>query len=100
MADDRVQGFGGNDRALRLLVDVGEQRADFVGGQKQAVALVIVAMDRHADTVHQASRGDHHLSVVLGETVVSDDAGDHTQQKSRRENHRAMLTTIWMWTQL
>ena len=45
VADDRVQRLGGDDRALGLLVDPGQQRADLARGEKQAVALVILTVD-------------------------------------------------------
>ena len=38
VADDRVQRLGDDDRALGLLVGAGQQRAELVGGQEQAVS--------------------------------------------------------------
>ena len=74
VADDRVQRLGDDHRPLGLVVDVGQQRSELVGGQEQAVALVVLAVDRHPDAVEQAAGRDHDLGVALAHPVVGDDA--------------------------
>ena len=53
--------------------------------QEQAVALVVLAMDRHPDAVQQAGCRDHDLGVALAHRVVGDDARDDAaaEQQSR-----------------
>ena len=70
-----------DDRPLGLLVGAGQQRPELVGGQEQAVALVVVAVDRHADAVEQAAGGDHDLGVALAHPVV----GDHARRDAAAE---------------
>lgn len=85
MADDRVQDLGDDDRPLWLLVCAGQQRSELVGGQEQAVALVVVAVDRHADAVHQTARRHHDLGVPFAHRVIGDDArGDPTAKQQPR----------------
>ncbi len=69
VADDRVQRLGHDHRALGLLVDVPEQGGQPLGGQEQAVGLVVGAVDRHAGVVEEAGGGDHHLGVVVAHQV-------------------------------
>ena len=77
VADDRVQRLGDDDRPLGLLVGAGQQLAELVGGQEQAVALVVLAVDRHAHAVQQAGGGDHHLGVALAQPEVGGHARHH-----------------------
>src|SRR5437016_11611942 len=44
--DDRVHRLGDDDGPLRFLVDAVEQSAELVGGEEQAVGLVVGAMHR------------------------------------------------------
>jgi hypothetical protein len=75
VTDDRVQGLGGDDRTLGLLVDVMEEARQLVGTQEQAVALVILTMDRHAHAMEETGGRHDHLRVSLAEGVVGDDVG-------------------------
>ncbi len=84
-----MQRLGGDDRPLGLLVDVRQQRRKLVGGQEQAVALVVLAMDRHPDAVQQARGRDHHLGVALAHPVVGDDARDHAAAKQQSREAQA-----------
>ena len=70
VADDRVQDLRRDDRPLRLVVDIGEQLVEMVGGEEQAVRLVVDAVDRHPEVVQQAAAGDHHLGVRGLERIV------------------------------
>ena len=54
-----------------------EQLAQLALGQKQAVGLVIGAVDRHADVVEQRSRRDDDLRVALAHRVVADHRRPH-----------------------
>ena len=88
VTDDRVQRLGRDDRPLGLLVDVRQQRAELVGGEEQAVALVVIAVDRHPDAVQEAGPRDHHLGVALAHPVVGDDARDTPRRNSSRARRR------------
>jgi hypothetical protein len=68
--DDRVQHLRGDDRALGLLVDVGQEAVEVIGGEEEAERLVVDAVDRHAEVVEQAGPGDHDLGVVGAQPVV------------------------------
>jgi hypothetical protein len=72
VGDDGVQRLRGDDRALGLLVDIRQQLRQGVGGQEEAVLLVVGAVDRHAGVVQKAGAGDHHLGVVRAHGVVAD----------------------------
>ena len=51
--------------------------------EEQAVALVVLAMDRHPDAVQQAGGRDHDLGVALAHPVIGDDARDHAAAKQQ-----------------
>src|SRR3954471_21431350 len=70
VGDDRLEHLGLDDGLLRLLVETVEQPRQLVGGQEQAHLLVVVAMDRHAQTVRQAAEHDDHLGILLAHAVV------------------------------
>jgi hypothetical protein len=70
MADDRVQRLGDHHRQLGILVDAVEQQRQAVGGQKQAVLLVVGPVDRHAGVVEEAGGGEHDLGVARAHPVL------------------------------
>ena len=56
--------------ALGLPVDVGEQRLQSVLDEKEAVGLVVGAVDRHADVVEQRAARHDHLGVAVLHSMV------------------------------
>jgi hypothetical protein len=73
VADDRVERLGDHDGPLSgVAVDVGQQLAQLALGQKQAVGLVVGAMDRHPDVVQQRAGRNHHFSVAVAHPVITD----------------------------
>ena len=85
----------------RLAVGVGEQALERRSlGEEEAVGLVVGAVDRHADVVQQGAAGDDDLGVARRDIPWSVTiAGSTPALTSSRSSRRAMLRTIWMWTQ-
>ena len=79
--DDRVHRLGDHDRALGLGVDLRQQPAELVGGEKQRVVLVVDAVDRHAHAMKQRGRRHHDLGVALAHAMV----GDHRRGDAAAE---------------
>ena len=72
VADHGVERLRDDDGQLRVLVDPVEQHRHPVGGEEEAVLLVVGAVDRHAGVVEQARGRDHHLGVADVHPVLGD----------------------------
>ena len=100
VADDRVQRLGDHDRPLgRILVDVVQQLAQLPLGEEEAECLVVGAVDRHPDVVQQRTGRDHDLGVAIAHPVVGDHRRLDPALDQEPKTRRAMLSTIWTWTQ-
>ena len=90
MTDDRVKDLGGHDRAFGLFVDSFKETRQSLTREKEAVSLVIGAVDRHPDVVEQGAARDHDFGVAGAHAVIGDHgrlhpALDQEPRKTKRD---------------
>jgi hypothetical protein len=70
MSDHGVKRLGDHHGQLGVLVGALQEQRHPVGGEEEAVDLVVDPVDGHPGVVEQARRGDHHLGVPGAHAVL------------------------------